>query len=104
MITYIRDRQEEPWRHASDLNRNMVLESFGPYGLEGITQVAIDENWSTLRVRPVGEIKSMTRKQAFSEEGKKNQISLPETTSCHCLVRKPVIMNYSHRFSLTHLV
>lgn len=56
--------------YKSDCKRNTVLEVFGPFGFEGVTQVSIDEDWSAMRIRPVDEIKSMKRKWAYSEKGK----------------------------------
>ncbi len=56
--------------YKSDINRTKLLEVFGPYNFEGVTQISIDDDWSAVRVRPVGEIKSMKRKLAMSEKGK----------------------------------
>lgn len=57
-------------KYRSDINRNTLLAAFGPYGFEGVTQVAVDDDWSALRVRPVDEIKTMKRQRAVSEKGK----------------------------------
>lgn len=58
-------------RYQSDISRDAGWEVLGERGFEPVTQVSIDEDWSALRFRPVGEIKQMTRKGALSEEGKK---------------------------------
>jgi hypothetical protein len=52
------------------LSKHGVLEVFAKYDFEGVSQIAIDEDWSALRARPVGEIKRLTRKTAMSEKGK----------------------------------
>ena len=57
-------------KYKSDINRNTLLAAFGPYGFEGVTQIAVDDDWSALRVRPVDEIKTMKRSWAVSEKGK----------------------------------
>ena len=58
-------------RYQSDINRDSGWEVLGERGFEPVSQVSIDADWSALRFRPVGEIKTMTRKGALSEEGKK---------------------------------
>jgi hypothetical protein len=63
-------RRKNRKRYRSDLNRTRLLEVLGKYDFEGVSQVAIDEDWSALRVRPVNEIKRLTRKTAMSEKGK----------------------------------
>jgi hypothetical protein len=57
-------------KYKSDLNRMKVLEVFGPFDFEGVTQIAMDEDWSALRVKPVDTIKTMKRKWALSDKGK----------------------------------
>jgi hypothetical protein len=59
-------------KYKCDFNRDTGWEALGTYGLEGVRQVAIDEDWSALRFRKVQYIKKMTRKfDALSEEGKR---------------------------------
>jgi hypothetical protein len=58
-------------RYMSDIKREKVKEVFGSYDFEGVTQVAIDDDWSALRMRHVDNIKTMKRKKAFGEKGKK---------------------------------
>lgn len=55
-----------------DFNRDTGFASLGQYGLEGVRQVAIDEDWSALRFRKVEYIKTITRKEryALTKEGK----------------------------------
>ncbi|HSP47282.1 MAG TPA: hypothetical protein VLN47_04310 [Clostridiaceae bacterium] len=57
-------------KYRTELSRDNILNPFGAYGFEGVTQVAIDEDWSALRIRHVDKIKSMTRSWALSEKGK----------------------------------
>jgi len=58
-------------RYTCDFNRDTGWDIFGEYGMEGVRQVAIDEDWSALRFRKVAFIKTMTRKfKALSQEGK----------------------------------
>lgn len=60
-------------RYDSDISRDNGWESIGALGMEGVRQIAIDEDWSALRFRPATHIKSMKRnsKMALSKEGKK---------------------------------
>lgn len=58
-------------RYKCDINRDKGWEVLGKYNLEGVRQVAVDENWSALRFRKVGYIRKLTRKfDAISEQGK----------------------------------
>lgn len=57
-------------RYRTELSRDNILNPFGAYGFEGVTQVAIDEDWSALRIRHVDRIRTMTRSWALSEKGK----------------------------------
>lgn len=57
-------------KYRTELSRDNILNPFGAYGFEGVTQVAIDEDWSALRIRHVDKIKTMTRSWALSEKGK----------------------------------
>ena len=57
-------------KYKSDINRTKLLEVFGPFNFEGVTQISIDDDWSTVRVRPVDEIRTMKRTWAMSEKGK----------------------------------
>jgi hypothetical protein len=57
-------------RYRTELSRDNILNPFGAYGFEGVTQVAIDEDWSALRIRHVDKIRKMTRSWALSEKGK----------------------------------
>ncbi len=40
----------------SDLNRNGVLELTKPFDWRPVTQVAIDERWSAMRLRPIADV------------------------------------------------
>ncbi len=60
-------------KYDSDISRDNGWEAIGALGMEGVRQVAIDEDWSALRFRPATHIKSLKRdpKMALSKEGKK---------------------------------
>jgi hypothetical protein len=59
--------------YKCEFNRDTGFQSLGQYGLEGVRQVAIDEDWSALRFRKVEFIKTITRKESFAltDEAKK---------------------------------
>ena len=38
---------------ATDLNRDIVRTTLQPLGLDTIAQIAIDNTWSALRVKPI---------------------------------------------------
>lgn len=57
-------------RFKCDFNRDAGWQLFGDFGFEPVRSVAIDEDWSALRFRRVGFIKTMTRSFAMTEEGK----------------------------------
>ncbi len=40
----------------SDLNRNGVLELASEFGWTPVTQIAIDDTWSGMRIRPLDEV------------------------------------------------
>jgi hypothetical protein len=60
-------------RYKSEVNRDDSWAIVGKEGFEPVRMVAIDEDWSGLRVRRVEFIKKMIRKaeHAMSTEGKK---------------------------------
>jgi hypothetical protein len=58
-------------RYKCDFNRDTGWAVVGEQGFEPVRMVAIDEDWSALRFRRVGYIKTMTRSFAMTEEGKK---------------------------------
>jgi len=55
-------------KYKCDFNRDTL----GNYNLEGVRQVAIDEDWSALRFRKIEHIKTLTRRESYaiSKEGK----------------------------------
>jgi len=57
--------------YKSDLSRDTGWEIMGEYAYEPVRQIAIDDDWSALRFRPISEIKDFTRdqKMVLSEEG-----------------------------------
>lgn len=59
-------------KYKCEFNRDTGWESLGQYNLEGVRQVAIDEDWSALRFRKTEFIKSLTRRESFaiSKDGK----------------------------------
>jgi hypothetical protein len=57
-------------RYRCDFNRDTGWNVLGLLGFEPVRQVAIDEDWSALRFRRVGFIKTMTRSFAMTDEGK----------------------------------
>ncbi|MFW5707103.1 MAG: hypothetical protein ACOC12_04215 [Bacteroidota bacterium] len=60
-------------KYRCDFNRDTGWEVLGKSGLEGVRQVAVDEDWSALRFRKTEYIKKITRREsmAISAEGKK---------------------------------
>lgn len=59
-------------KYKCEFNRDTGWQTMGSYGMEGVRQVAIDEDWSALRFRKVEFIKNFTRndKMILSKEGK----------------------------------
>ncbi|MBF2029936.1 MAG: hypothetical protein IGS48_24805 [Oscillatoriales cyanobacterium C42_A2020_001] len=59
-------------KYKCDFDRDTGWDVLGKLGFEGVRQVAIDADWSALRFRRVGFIKTMTRdqKRAMTEQGK----------------------------------
>lgn len=59
-------------KYKTDLGRDDGWQPLGALGYEGVRMIAIDEDWSAIRLRHVRNIKSLTRseKMALSEEGK----------------------------------
>lgn len=57
--------------YKCEFNRDTGWQVMGSYGMEGVRQVAIDEDWSALRFRKVQFIKNFTRndKMILSKEG-----------------------------------
>lgn len=58
--------------YKSDITRDTGWEVMGEYSYEPVRQIAIDDDWSALRFRPLAEIKEFTRdkKMVLSDEGK----------------------------------
>lgn len=57
-------------KYKSDINRTKSWEVFSSYEFEPVSQVAIDENWTSMRFRHIDNIKNMKRKTAATEKGK----------------------------------
>ncbi|MFQ5527378.1 MAG: hypothetical protein ACE5GX_14080 [Thermoanaerobaculia bacterium] len=60
-------------RYESDIGRDDSWQPLGDLGYEGVRMIAIDEDWSALRLRRVEFIKTMKRdpKRAMTAKGKK---------------------------------
>ncbi len=58
-------------KYKCDFNRDKGWDELGKFNLEGVRQVAIDEDWSALRFRKTMYIRNLTRNFAISEDGKK---------------------------------
>jgi hypothetical protein len=59
-------------KYQCDFNRDTGWHILGEYEMEPVRQVAIDEDWSSLRFRKVAYIKTLKRKfDALSVSGKK---------------------------------
>jgi hypothetical protein len=60
-------------RYTCDFNRDTGWAALGKSGFEPVRMVAIDEDWSALRFRRAGFIKTMTRgkEHTLSTEGRK---------------------------------
>jgi hypothetical protein len=59
-------------KYTCDFNRDTGWAALGAIGFEPVRQVAIDEDWSALRFRRAGFIKSLTRapKRTLSSAGR----------------------------------
>lgn len=59
-------------KYAATITRDNGWEPLGALGFEGVSMVAIDEDWSAFRLRKAEHINSMIRRQdmAMSEKGK----------------------------------
>lgn len=60
-------------KYTCNFNRDTGWSEIGKYNMEGVRQVAIDEDWSALRFRKIEYIKTLARREeyAISDEGKK---------------------------------
>jgi hypothetical protein len=67
-------------KYTCDFNRDTGWNAFGALGFEPVRMVAIDDDWSALRLRRVEHIKTMTRSFAMSDAGKKRVESAGKTT------------------------
>lgn len=57
-------------RYTCELNRDTGWTAFGRHGFEPVRQVAVDADWSALRMRRVEHIGRLTRQEAISEVGR----------------------------------
>jgi len=58
-------------KYTCDISRDEGWDLFGQKNFEPVMQVSIDEDWSALRFRRVDYIKTMERKSALSQAGKR---------------------------------
>ena len=60
-------------KYTSEIARDTGNEALGDAGFEPVRMVAIDDDWTAMRVRRVEFIKNLTRPESFalSKEGKK---------------------------------
>ena len=63
-------------KYTCSFNRDNGWEALGPYNLEPVRQIAINEDWSALRFRNVEFIKKFTRNDSMilSEKGKEKKL------------------------------
>ena len=66
-------------RYKTNISRDMGWDVLGDLSLEGVRQIAIDEDWSALRFRHISQIRNFKRdkKMALSDEGKKRTGNIP---------------------------
>lgn len=59
-------------KYIASITRDTGWETLGKLGFEGVSMIAIDDDWSAFRFRKVENIGTMTRRQglAMSEKGK----------------------------------
>lgn len=53
-------------KYSCEFNRDNGWASLGAVNMEPVRMVAIDEDWSALRFRKVGYIKTITRRESFA--------------------------------------
>lgn len=58
-------------RYRCEFNRDTGWAAFGERGLEPVRQVAVDEDWSAIRFRPIERIAKLTRATAITDEGRR---------------------------------
>ena len=92
-----------------EFNRDTGWALFGEMGFEPVRSVAIDEDWTALRFRRVGFIKTMTRSFAMSEAGKEKvaQQVAPKTVVvpddfAAALEKSPAAKLVFDQFAFTH--
>jgi hypothetical protein len=64
-------------KYATTITRDNGWEPLGALGFEGVSMVALDEDWSAFRLRKAEHISSMIRRQgmAMSEKGKAKTVN-----------------------------
>ncbi|MCE7057334.1 hypothetical protein LZF95_21815 [Algoriphagus sp. AGSA1] len=55
-------------RYKAKINRDSGWAYLGQFDYEGVRQIAINEDWSALRFRKIGYIKTMTRKFSVKDQ------------------------------------
>jgi hypothetical protein len=64
-------------KYTATITRDMGWSHLGTLGYEGVSMIAIDEDWSAFRFRKADRISSMIRRQdiAMSEKGKQKTVN-----------------------------
>lgn len=62
-------------KYKADINRDKAREVYAPYEFEGVALVAVDNDWSAIRLRHIDNIKKITGKSAVTEKGKERAIN-----------------------------
>ncbi|CAE7899189.1 unnamed protein product [Symbiodinium microadriaticum] len=77
-------------KYASDVGRDGSLRAFGKFNFEQVRLIALDADWSAMRLRNVGKIKSMTRNKAIclSTAGKRKVATTKKGRTAKKSVRK----------------
>lgn len=69
-VVWVAYPKQSSKKYPCEFNRDTGWDGLGEIGYEPVRQVAIDSDWSALRFRKVGNIKSMRRSFAMTDEGK----------------------------------
>lgn len=67
-------------KYAATISRDQGWEAMAAFDLEPVRQVAIDEDWSALRFKPVDQIKTLTRRKSMAITEKGKQKTKPSDT------------------------
>jgi hypothetical protein len=70
-VVWIAYPKQSSKKYTCEFNRDTGWEGLGQIGYEPVRQVAMDDDWSAIRFRKVGNIKTMVRTFAMTEQGKR---------------------------------